>query len=86
MKLQPENLVELLDKNTVTFSFRKVDGSIRRMRATRCPKVIPHELQTGTYRPHDPKRSAVVVYDVDAVAWRSYRSANVCDIHQVEEA
>lgn len=76
-------LEKMLDNGRVVFTFRKRDGSVRRMHGTRNRDIIPVD-----HRPADishlnlpeVKRSAVTVFDLDEGAWRSYRPDTVIEI------
>jgi hypothetical protein len=79
----------LLDKQPITVTFTKADGTDRSMRCTLNGTFIPQKppmvsitgrvdgLTTGSRRPQkEPKEAdpaVIKVYDLDANAWRSFR-------------
>lgn len=57
------------------FTFQKVDGSIRIMRCTLKPDIIP-ETKTTTLK-NSSKPGLLVVYDVEAEGWRTVKYEKV---------
>lgn len=81
-------IVSHLKESTLTVAFTKKDGSPRIMKCTLNPEVIPpspiHESNTNN--PIDfPKvkkenLNIVSVFDIEAVAWRSFTVKNVTNV------
>jgi hypothetical protein len=76
----------LLQKQPITVTFVKADGTDREMRCTLNPEELPAVVQTGpvdgivlesTKKPRkDPKEpdpAVIKVYDLEAKSWRSFR-------------
>jgi len=77
------DIVEMLDNGRVVFRFRKRDGSIRTMHATRSRKIIPKDMQPADVS-HlnlpEVKRTAVTVFDTEINEWRSFKPDSVIDV------
>ena len=61
------DLKKALNEGIVLFEFIKIDGSLRPVRGTTCPDLVP--------TPDTPKgvRTPEQLYDIDKKAWRSMR-------------
>lgn len=70
MEWTVETLKQQLSDNVCAVTFTKVDGSTRKMRATRIVDLIPLEN-----RPKGPAKdtTAVRAFDIEINAWRSIR-------------
>ena len=71
-----EWLRELLQRNVVTISFTKKDGSARKMRCTLGESKIPSEKapkNSGKSQSAD----AIAVFDIEKEDWRSFRFDSV---------
>lgn len=66
MRLQINELKDMLDRGPMTFIFKKKDGDVRRMTATTNPKWIPNG-EVITQR----TEKAITVYDMEKEAFRS---------------
>lgn len=73
--LDQYNLKEVLTNGVATVIFEKIDGSLREMRCTMNPALMPQQLQL--LREEGDKRTApeglAVVWDLDLGEWRSFR-------------
>jgi hypothetical protein len=75
----------LLQKQPITVTFVKADGTDREMRCTLNPEELPEVVQTGPVDgivseskkprkdPKDPDPAVIKVYDLEAKSWRSFR-------------
>ena len=66
--------------------FTKLDGNIRKMRATLRPEYLPKTIEedrveTGFEGEDNP--NVVAVWDIDAKGWRSFRIDRVISIQAV---
>ena len=75
VKLMNKRLVDNLKPGIVQIKFRKVDGSIRDMRATLVPDIIGIE----TYSISKGPEHVQCVWDVDKEEWRSFRWSNLLE-------
>jgi hypothetical protein len=62
-------LREHLSNNAATVVFTKANGSIREMQCTLADSVVPKTTQKSNH----PKGETMVVYDLEAKGWRSFR-------------
>lgn len=70
-----EWLSELLQTGEIIVNFTKKDGTVRSMRATTCPDLVParpvnEQVQT---RKKQPNPDVIPVYDLDVQGWCSFR-------------
>lgn len=66
-------LVDMLNTGSVSFSFKKKDGTVRKMIGTRNLKLIPKDAHPVTGNDNSNKElKAIPVFDLEAMAWRSY--------------
>jgi hypothetical protein len=75
----------LLQKQPITVTFTKADGTDREMLCTLNPEEFPAVVQTGPVdgivseskkprkEPKDPDPAVIKVYDLEAKSWRSFR-------------
>jgi hypothetical protein len=75
----------LLQKQPITVTFVKADGTDREMRCTLNPEELPTVVQTGPVDgivseskksrrdPKEPDPAVIKVYDLEAKSWRSFR-------------
>lgn len=87
MLIDPESLKYELRSNVVEVVFTKVDGSLRKMRATLSPAHVPAEDHTETVtqllnEETEPKK-VLAVWDIDAKGWRSFRLDSIVSIQQL---
>jgi len=69
-----EELHNMLAAGIVTVSFTKKDGSLRTMRCTLSPNILPPVLVEDANKKEKSRCADVCpVFDVDANAWRSFR-------------
>lgn len=73
-------LYRALCKSSVTFQFRKVDGSIRKSSGTLSLEIIPtHNIPTGIH-PHAKNSNRQTYFDLEKKEWRSYKRENLIAI------
>jgi len=76
-----ENLINLLQDNTLTILFRKVDGTERIIKCTLQESVVkPHEKKTD--RVKKVNDNIISVWDIENEGWRSFRYDSVLEIHK----
>lgn len=72
-----QDLKQALHEGVVRFTFVKKDGSVRNVRGTTCPDLVPVDnmpqgkRSPGTQAKYD--QQTVAFYDIDKKAWRSMR-------------
>lgn len=69
-------LIARMRNEIVTFTFTKVDGTIRIARGTLRKDVLPQTMGTGRPTPE----SIQIYYDVDKKSWRSFKKNNLIGI------
>lgn len=76
-------LKEFLHQNVCNVVFEKVDGSLREMKCTLHPDLIPaiiHDSDKPARKTPTENPDVIKVYDLEADGWRSFRYENVIDI------
>tara|TARA_B100000902_G_scaffold386611_1_gene429492 strand:- start:516 stop:818 length:303 start_codon:yes stop_codon:yes gene_type:complete len=73
-----EELVKMLQENTMKVTFNKLDGDERIMTCTKMTKLIPEESRPKTDK--KPKEGTVTVWDMTANGWRSFRYDRVTKV------
>jgi hypothetical protein len=70
-----EWLSELLRTGEVMVNFTKKDGTVRSMRATTCPDLVPARPvnEVAQTKKKQPNPDVMPAYDLDAQGWRSFR-------------
>lgn len=73
-------LTEMLATGPARITFTKADGTERVMNCTLDPKVVP-VLEKKTERVKEPNPDVLPVYDLDNAGWRSFKLANIKQVH-----
>ncbi len=68
-------LVKKLTEGSVSFKFRKVDGTVREATGTLNNDLIPEGQRTTAIPAEDA--ATVAYFDLGANGWRSFRAASV---------
>jgi hypothetical protein len=70
-----ETLKEQLFNGVVEVEFEKSDGTLRKMKATLDPAVLPTPVASDDEinRNRAPNEEVQVVWDIEANGWRSFR-------------
>lgn len=70
-----EELKQLLVSNIVDIEFEKSDGSIRNMKCTLDPNILPEPVASDeeVNRNRKVNEEVQVVWDTEANGWRSFR-------------
>ena len=70
-----EELKKRLVEGVVEIQFEKADGTLRTMKSTLDPAILPQPVANDeeTNRNRAPNEEVQVVWDVDAQGWRSFR-------------
>lgn len=81
-----QGILEALGQGIVDLQFKKVNGDLRNMRATRKFDLIPEEKHPKTEDKREQNETIVVLYDLEVNDWRSFRIENLveyrCDAWQ----
>ena len=67
------NLKETLANGVATVTFEKLDGSLREMRCTTNPDLMPKQLLREEGNKRTTPDGLAVVWDLDLGEWRSFR-------------
>lgn len=71
--LDQYNLKETLANGVATVTFEKLDGSLREMRCTTNPALMPQQLLREEGNKRTTPDGLAVVWDLDLGEWRSFR-------------
>jgi WYL_2, Sm-like SH3 beta-barrel fold len=81
MLIDPVALKQDLKGNVVEVVFTKLNGEVRRMRATLSPQYVPQEDHTEVVEKvllnEENAPQAIAVWDIDANGWRSFRTDRI---------
>ena len=71
------DLKKALSEGIVLFEFVKKDGTLRHVRGTTCPDLVPNDDKPKGKRTPEQQllyeRTTVAFYDIDSKGWRSMR-------------
>jgi hypothetical protein len=73
-------LKETLSKGVVTVTFDKRDGSLREMRCTLQPDLLPPQLLQENETPRKENLEVLSVWDIESHGWRSFRMDSIKSI------
>lgn len=71
--LDQYNLKETLANGVATVTFEKIDGTLREMRCTTSPSLVPKQLLREEGNTRTTPDGLAVVWDLDLGEWRSFR-------------
>lgn len=73
-----EDFVQLLGENVMTFEFEKLDGTMRKMIATRVSSKIPvDQMPANGVTDVEGAVGNVAVFDLEVCGWRSVNPAKL---------
>lgn len=73
--MNKNEIAELLRKGVVQIKFEKVDGTIRIMKCTLHPDLLP--VRTETTQTRSENEHVVSAWNIDLQEWRSFRVDSV---------
>jgi hypothetical protein len=71
--IELENINTILKSNVISITFEKVDGSIRVMRATLDPAIVPPSPPKSGGKTREPNLEVIPVWSIEDQGWRSFR-------------
>ena len=71
MSFDPTAALAILAAGPALVTFEKKDGTLRTMRATRAPALLPNGAVKGTDTRKD-QGNLIAVYDLDAGSWKGF--------------
>lgn len=71
MSFDPSAALAILANGPALVTFEKKDGTLRTMRATRAPALLPNGAVKGTDTRKD-QGNLIAVFDLDAQAWKGF--------------
>ena len=71
MSFDPSAALAILANGPALVTFEKKDGTLRTMRATRAPALLPNGAVKGTDTRKD-RGNLIAVFDLDAQAWKGF--------------
>lgn len=78
-----EEIQNALRENIATVTFNKVDGSVRVMRCTLKPELLPATPVKESKQEKQLNLAVLAVYDLEAKGWRSFRIDSVTNVEVV---
>jgi hypothetical protein len=72
-KFTKDEIVNELTSGITSIMFRKKDGTIRKMNATRNEAFIPEDMQPKSDKPIKENDEVVKAFDTEINQWRSFR-------------
>ena len=78
-----EEIQNALRENIATVTFNKVDGSVRVMRCTLKPELLPATPVKESKQEKQLNLTVLAVYDLEAKGWRSFRIDSVTNVEVV---
>ena len=78
--LDQYNLKETLANGVATVTFEKIDGSLREMRCTTNPNLMPKMLLREEGNTRTTPDGLMVAFDLDIGQWRSFRIDRVKNV------
>lgn len=74
-----QGILEALSEGVVHLQFKKVNGELRNMVATRNFDKIPAEKHPTTEDKREQNETIVVLFDLEVNDWRSFRVENLIE-------
>ena len=75
--MTPNDFANKLGSGIYKLEFNKLDGTLRKMRATRMGAYIPADHTPKESKEITPEQRSVAVFDLDAMGWRSVVVDNI---------
>lgn len=79
-----QGILSALSEGVVHLQFKKVNGDLRNMVATRMMDKIPEEKHPKTEDKREKNETIVVLYDLEVNDWRSFRVENLVEYRCAE--
>lgn len=79
-----EKILKQLQNGVALVTFTKADGSLRDMKCTLQPRLLPTSLKESTIK-IDSESDALRVYDLEADGWRSFKISRLISIFETNE-
>lgn len=79
-----QKILEQLQTGVALVTFTKADGSLRDMKCTLQPRLLPASLKQSTIS-LDQESDALRVYDLEADGWRSFKISRLISIFETNE-
>ena len=74
-----QGILDALSEGVVHLQFKKVNGELRNMVATRNFDRIPEDQHPKTEDKREKNETIVVLYDLEVNGWRSFRVENLVE-------
>lgn len=79
-----QQLTQALKSGQFVITFKKVDGSLRVIRGSLMPELLPPVVETVESAPKRPvNKTQVIFYDLDKSEWRSFKIENLVSMSLV---
>ena len=79
LESKKQGILDALREGKVHLQFKKVNGDLRNMVATLNSDYIPESNFSGEGKERKTNDSVVVLYDLEANGWRSFRVENLVE-------
>ena len=74
-----------LHNNICFVQFTKMDGTLRGMRCTLRPDMLPTQTDLEEHTQRKQTTESIAVWDLEVKGWRSFRNDSVIDFKVLEE-
>ena len=74
-----------LHNNICFVHFTKKDGTLRGMRCTLRPNLLPTQTDLEEHTQHKQSTESISVWDLEVKGWRSFRTDSVIEFKVLEE-
>ena len=79
-----QKIQEQLQNGVALVTFTKADGSLRDMKCTLQPRLLPTSLKESTIN-IDQESDVLRVYDLETDGWRSFKISRLISIFETNE-
>lgn len=79
LESKKQGILSALEKGIVDLQFKKVNGDLRNMVATRNYDLIPEEKHPKTEDKREYNDTIVILFDLEVEDWRSFRVENLVE-------
>lgn len=74
-------LIQMLKEAVITVNSTKTDGTFRRMVCTLRDDILPEQTDVEEHIQRKVNTETLVVWDIEADGWRSFRIDSIIDIN-----
>lgn len=82
INMSEDNIIKMLTESVCTVKFNKIDGSLRKMRCTLHPDLIPLTKIVNETRERKKINDIIAVWDLDNQGWRSFKISTLLSVEK----